>query len=110
MYETKEERDALFSFTGKYTEVDLLNKQATGFGWAVLVQDNFEGKRHKVVKLPNREAATRELLAEAVILSKIAQYLRHPTLIALGAVDRYVIDWHGKQEERWLLGLAFGGD
>ena len=34
MYETAEERAALFNFTGKYTEADLLNKQATGFGWA----------------------------------------------------------------------------
>src|SRR6266436_7766816 len=110
MYETKEERDALFSFTGKYTEVDLLNKQATGFGWAVLVQDNFEGKRLKVVKLPNQEAATRELLVEAEILSKIAQYLRHPNLIALGSVDRYVIAWQSKKEERWFIVLQFGGD
>src|SRR2546421_12444747 len=110
MYETKEERDALFNFTGKYTEVDLLNKQATGFGWAVLVQDNFEGKRPKVVKLPNQEAATRELLVEAEILSKIAQYLRHPNLVALGSVDRYVIEWNGRKEERWFIVLQYGGD
>src|SRR5438552_1860889 len=110
MYETKLERDALFSFMGKYTEVDLLNKVATGFGWAVLVQDNFEGNRLKVVKLPNREAATRELLAEAEILTKISQYLRHPNLIELGSVDRYVIDWNGSKEERWFIVLQFGGD
>jgi serine/threonine protein kinase len=110
MYETREERDALFSFTGKYTEVKLLNEEATGFGWAVLVQDNFENKRLKVVKLPNREAATRELLAEAEILSKIAQYLRHPNLIGLGSVDRYVIEWGGGKQERWFIVLQYGGE
>jgi serine/threonine protein kinase len=110
MYETKAERDALFNFTGKYTEVELLNKEATGFGWAVLVQDNWEGNRPKVVKLPNREAATRELLAEAEILAKIARYVRHPNLIALGSVEKYVLDWAGKKDDRWFIVLEFGGE
>jgi serine/threonine protein kinase len=109
MYETKEERDALFGFTRKYTERDLLNKVATGFGWAVLVQDNLEDNQLKVVKLPNREDATRELLVEAKILTKIARYLRHPNLIALGSVERYVIKWNGKEEERYFVVLQYGG-
>ena len=109
MYESKEERDALFNFLGKYTEVDLLNKKPTGFGWAVLVQDNWEGKRQKVVKLPNKEDANRELLAEAEILTKISEYVRHPNLIELKSVERYVIEWNGRKEERWFLVLAFGG-
>ena len=109
MYESKAERDALFGFLGKYTEVDLLNKKATGFGWAVLVQDNWEGKRQKVVKLPNREEANRELLAEAEILTKISEYVRHPNLIELKSVERYVIEWNGRKEERWFLVLAYGG-
>ncbi|MHC4406035.1 MAG: serine/threonine protein kinase [Planctomycetota bacterium] len=109
MYETREERAALFDFTGKYTEVELLNKKATGFGWAVLVEDNFESRRRKVVKLPNSESATRELLVEADILTKIVQYLRHPNLIALNSVDKYVIEWNGKKEDRWFLVLQFGG-
>jgi eukaryotic-like serine/threonine-protein kinase len=62
-----------------------------------------------VVKLPNSESATRELLVEAEILTKIAQYLRHPNLIALTSVDKYVIEWAGKQEDRWFLVLQFGG-
>lgn len=110
MYETREERDALFRFTGKYTEVKLLNEKATGFGWAVLVKDNYEGNRLKVVKLPNQEATTRELLVEAEILSKIAEFLRHPNLIALGSVDRYIIDWNGRKEDRWFIVLQYGGD
>jgi serine/threonine protein kinase len=111
MYETKEERDRLFEAAGcgKFTEVDLLNKEATGFGWAILVQDNYENNRLKVVKLPNREEATRELRAEAEILAKIAQYLRHPNLIALGSVERHVIEWHGKKEDRWFIVLEYGG-
>lgn len=109
MYETLEERAALFDFTGKYTELDLLNKRATGFGWAVLVSDNFEGKRPKVVKLPNSESATRELLVEAEILTKIALHLRHPNLVELKSVDKYVIQWQGKKEDRWFLVLQYGG-
>lgn len=80
MYETKEERDALFGSYGKYTEVELLNKIATGFGWAVLVRDNFEDNRLKVVKLPNKSETAVELLAEAKILTKISQYLRHRSM------------------------------
>jgi len=110
MYETKAERDTLFGLRGQYTEVELLNKEATGFGWAVLVQANWEGNRPKVVKLPNREAATRELLAEAEILAKIAQYVRHPNLIALGSVEKEVIDWQGKKDDRWFIVLEFGGE
>lgn len=109
MYESKEERDALLNFLGKYTEVELLNKRPSGFGWALLVQDNWEGKRQKVIKLPNREDANRELLAEAEILTKISEYVRHPNLIELKSVERYVIDWQGRKEERWFLVLAYGG-
>ena len=109
MYETAEERAALFDFTGKYTEVELLNRRATGFGWAVLVQDNFEAQRLKVIKIPNSESATRELLVEAEILTKISQYLRHPNLIQLLSVDKYVIQWNDKREDRWFLVLQFGG-
>src|SRR5687767_6181168 len=109
MYESKEERDALLNFLGKYTEVELLNKRPSGFGWAILVQDNWEGKRQKVIKLPNREDANRELLAEAEILTKISEYVRHPNLIELKSVERYVIDWQGKKQERWFLVLAYGG-
>lgn len=109
MYESAEEREALFDFTGKYTEIELLNKRATGFGWAVLVKDNFESQRIKVVKLPNSESATRELLVEAEILTKISQYLRHRNLIELTSVDKYRIQWNGKKEDRWFLVLQFGG-
>jgi serine/threonine protein kinase len=109
MYETVEERAALFDFTGKYTELELLNKKATGFGWAVLVRDNFESQRRKVIKLPNSEPATRELLVEADILTKISQYVRHPNLVELHSVDKYVIQWAGNREDRWFLVLAFGG-
>ena len=35
MYETAEERAKLFGFLGKYNEIELLNKTATGFGWFV---------------------------------------------------------------------------
>ena len=110
MYETAEERAALFDFTGKYTELDLLNKKATGFGWAVLVADNFEDQRRKVIKLPNSQSATRELLVEAKILTKIAEYLRHPNLVSLHSVDKYVIEWDGKREDRWFLVLQYGGN
>lgn len=109
MYETKEERDALFSFTGKYTEVELLNKRPTGFGWAVLVRDNLENNHPKVIKLPNRDDATRELLSEGEILSKIRLYLRHPNLIQLFAVERYVITWNGQKEDRYFVVMEFGG-
>lgn len=109
MYETKAERDALFNFTRKYTEVKLLNETATGFGWAVLVQDNLQDNELKVVKLPNREDATRELLIEAKILTKISRYLHHPNLIALGSVERYIIDWNGRKEDRYFVVLEYGG-
>jgi serine/threonine protein kinase len=100
---------SVLNFLGKYTEVELLNKRPSGFGWAILVQDNWEGKRQKVIKLPNREDANRELLAEAEILTKISEYVRHPNLIELKSVERYVIEWQGRKEERWFLVLAYGG-
>ncbi|NOX54847.1 MAG: serine/threonine protein kinase, partial [Planctomycetes bacterium] len=110
MYEEKHERDTLFSVTEKYTELRLLNDAPSGFGWAVLVRDNFENDRLKVIKLPNREAATRELLVEAEILAKIAQYLRHPNLIQLGSVECYKITWNDREEKRWFIVLQFGGN
>src|SRR4051794_8121338 len=109
MYESKKERDALFELTGKYSEVKLLNEKASGFGWAVLVQDNLEDNQLKVVKLPNREEATRELLVEAKILTKIARHLNHPNLIHLESVERYVIEWNQKKEERYFVVLEYGG-
>ncbi len=109
MYESKEERDTLFSFTGKYTEVELLNKKPTGFGWAVLVRDNLESNHPKVIKLPNRDDATRELLSEGEILSKIRLFLRHPNLVQLFAVERYVITWNNQKEDRYFVVMEFGG-
>jgi serine/threonine protein kinase len=109
MYETREEREALFSAVGRYAEVGLLNERATGFGWAVLVRDAFEDNKLKVVKLPDRESATRELLAEASILSKLARDLRHPNLIALSAVEHCEIEWCGRREDRWFVVLEYGG-
>ena len=75
-----------------------------------MVKDNFEAQRLKVIKLPNSETATRELLVEAEILTKISQYLRHPNLIQLLSVDKYVIQWDGKRDDRWFLVLQFGGE
>src|SRR4051794_32980945 len=107
MYETKKERDVLFEYTGKYSEVKLLNETASGFGWAVLVQDNLEDNELKVVKLPNREEATRELKEEGKILNKISRHLNHPNLVRLESVERYLIDWNGKREERYFVVLQF---
>ncbi len=110
MYETREERESLLAHTGKYTELKLLNEEPTGFGWAVLVQDNYENNRPKVIKLPNREATTRELLNEAEILSRISQYLRHPNLIELGSVECYRIPWDNDVQQRWFVVLQYGGN
>lgn len=109
MYENKKERDILFEYTGKYSEVKLLNEKASGFGWAVLVQDNLQDNELKVVKLPNREEATRELKEEAKILNKISRHLKHPNLVRLESVERYLIDWNGNREERYFVVLEYGG-
>jgi serine/threonine protein kinase len=111
MYETREERDALFRAPayGKYSEVKLLNTKPSGFGWAVLVKDTLEFDCLKVAKLPNRAETTQELREEAKILLKIKQYLKDRNLIEIYAVERYVIDWGGRQEERWFIVLEYGG-
>src|SRR4051794_13204520 len=98
MYATREERDLLFRTGRKYEEVRVLNESPTGFGWAVLVRDRWENGRLKVVKLPNREEATRELENEISILVKISEYLRHKNLISLHAVERYIVQVGSKEE------------
>lgn len=109
MYETKAERDALFLKTNKYTEVELLNKQATGFGWAVLVRDYRELNRLKVIKLPKSEEATKELEDEGHILVRI-QDLSHPNLIRLYSKECLLVKWNDREEERSFIVLEYGGD
>ena len=94
MYETKAERDALFGITGKYSELELLNKEATGFGWAVLVEDLYEGRRRKVIKLPNREAAVRALLDEADIDADPDLRERYTNDVPVVAIDGVDLFWH----------------
>src|SRR4029079_19475645 len=106
MYETKTERDALFSASGKYTEVQMLNESPTGFGWAVLMHDIFN--KPCVAKLPNSEAATFEMRNEAEILAKIRE-LEHPNLVQLRDVERCQLNWHGNQDERLFIILQYGG-
>jgi serine/threonine protein kinase len=107
MYESKHERDALFSATnGKFVEVRLLNEIPTGFGWAVLVNDYFN--KPCVAKLPNSLAATAELRNEAEILAKIRE-LEHPNLVKLRDVEKCQLNWQGSVEERLFLVLQYGG-
>lgn len=106
MYETKTERDALFSASGKYTEVQMLNETPTGFGWAVLMHDIFN--KPCVAKLPNSQAATFELRNEAEILAKIRE-LEHPNLVQLRDVEKCQVTWHGDTDERLFIVLQYGG-
>ena len=105
MYDTQEELDAFFSTLFDIKQIRKLG--AGGFGKTVLVLDETE-QIEKVYKLPHDEKTSEALKTEGKNL-RMLEHLLSPNIIRLHKYGRVRMKWHGTEEDRYYLCLAYGG-
>jgi serine/threonine protein kinase len=105
MYDSQEEIDAFLKVLYHYRYVRTLGSGA--FGIALLVHDDVEGI-DKVFKLPKNRETTEALRSEGANLRKLEDLL-HRNIIRLHQFGKVLLNWNGREQERYYLNMQYGG-